>query len=187
MNGIYLGYSELKSNYTSQSASKNGRRKVIRDYLEAIHVYHHYFDSNYILSEKEKEFYRKDFLKIFERAIHITTTDIGETYVIRSISDFYEEILTSCRERKFDREEIEKRINSVFKPYPVLNPNADKKDKLNELFTAHYGKSFLEKEILYYNFIERDVHVTKNSKELKNELGHLISPRPKQSLAQIRF
>jgi len=180
VNGIYLGYSELKSNYTSQSASKNGRRKVIKDYIEAIHAYHQYFYNNYMLSEKEKEYYRKDFLKIFENAIHITTTDIGETYVIRSISDFYEEILLSCRERKYDREEIAKRINSVFKPYPLLNPHADKKDKLKELFTAHYGKYLIEREILYYNFIERDVHVTKNGKELKNELGHLISPRPKQ-------
>jgi type I restriction enzyme, R subunit len=38
----------------------------------------------------------------------------------------------------------------------------------------------MEKEILYYNFIERDVYVVNGKKELKNELGHLISPRPKQ-------
>ena len=40
VNGIYLGYSELKSNYTSQSASKNGRGKVLKDYFEAVKVYH---------------------------------------------------------------------------------------------------------------------------------------------------
>lgn len=55
-----------------------------------------------------------------------------------------------------------------------------KKEKLKELFTALYGKGFIEKEILYYNFIERDVFVTNNGKELKNEQGVLISPRPKQ-------
>jgi type I restriction enzyme R subunit len=27
----------------------------------------------------------------FEKAIHITTTDVGETYVIRTISDFFED------------------------------------------------------------------------------------------------
>jgi len=86
VNGIYLGYSELKSNYTNQSALKNGRRKVIKDYFEAIRTYHQHFGSNDTLSEKEKECYRKDFLKIFEKAIHITTTDIGETFVIRTIS-----------------------------------------------------------------------------------------------------
>jgi type I restriction enzyme R subunit len=180
VNGIYLGYSELKSNYTNQSALKNGRRKVIKDYFEAIRTYHQHFDSNDMLSEKEKECYRKDFLKIFEKAIHITTTDIGETFVIRTISDYFDEIVTTCRESKFDREEIEKKARSVFKPYPLLKPDAEKKDKLKELFTALYDRGFIEKEILYYNFIERNVYATKNGKELKKEQGYLISPRPKQ-------
>jgi len=180
VNGIYLGYSELKSNYTNQSALKNGRRKVIKDYFEAIRSYHQHFDSNDMLGEKEKECYRKDFLKIFEKAIHITTTDIGETFVIRTISDYFDEILATCREGKFDREEIEKKARSVFKPYPLLKPGAEKKDKLKELFTALYGRGFIEKEILYYNFIERNIYATKNGKELKKEQGHLISPRPKQ-------
>ena len=49
VNGIYLGYSELKSNYTSQTASKNGRGKVIKDYFEAVKVYHQYIDANEML------------------------------------------------------------------------------------------------------------------------------------------
>ncbi|MFA9399164.1 MAG: type I restriction endonuclease, partial [Clostridiaceae bacterium] len=98
VNGIYLGYSELKSNYTNQTASKNGRGKVIKDYFEAITAYYKYFDINDILSEKEKEAYRKDFLKIFEKAIHITTTDIGETYIVRNISDYFDDVLATCRE-----------------------------------------------------------------------------------------
>ena len=169
VNGIYLGYSELKSNYTNQNAWKNGRGKVIKDYFEAIRTYHQHFDSNDMLSEKEKDCYRKDFLKIFEKAIHITTTDIGETFVIRTISDYFDDILNTCREGKFDREEIEKKARSVFKPYPLLKPDAEKKDKLKELFTALYGRDFIEKEILYYNFIECNVYVTKNGKELKKE------------------
>ncbi|OGS76978.1 MAG: restriction endonuclease subunit R [Gallionellales bacterium GWA2_55_18] len=180
VNGIYLGYSELKSNYTNQSASKNGRGKVIKDYFEAVKVYHQHIDNNAMLSEGEKLGYRKDFLKVFEKAIHITTTDIGETFVIRTIADYFDEILASCREGKFDREEVEKKAHGVFKPYPLLKPDADKKDKLKELFAALYGKLYVEKEILYYNFIERDVVVIKGVKEVKNEAGHLISPRPKQ-------
>lgn len=180
VNGIYLGYSELKSNYTSQSAIKNGRGKVIKDYFEAIKAYHQHIDSNNMLSENEKLTQRKNFLKIFEKAIHITTTDIGETYVIRTIADYFDEIITTCREGKFDREEIEKKAHSVFKLYPLLNPEADKKGKLKELFSALYSKFMIEKEILYYNFIERDVHVKKGVKEVKDQPGFLISPRPKQ-------
>jgi len=180
VNGIYLGYSELKSNYMSQNASKNGRGKVIKDYFDAVRVYHQVFDRDPNLSDKEKESYRRDFLKIFEKAIHITTTDVGETYVIRTISDFFDEILATCRNDKFDRESYEDDVRKVFKPYPLLNRDADKKDKLKEIFTAHYGKEYIEKEILYYNFIEREVRVKGDTKELKNEPGVLISPRPKQ-------
>ncbi len=180
VNGIYIGYSELKSNYTSQNARKNGRGKVLKDYFEAVKVYHQYIDSNAMLNDKEKQHVRKDFLKIFESAIHITTTDIGETYVIRTIADYFDEILATCREGKFDREEIEKRAHSVFKLYPLLKHNAEKKDKLKEIFSALYGRLMIEKEILYYNFIERDVYVNKGVKDVKNEQGHLISPRPKQ-------
>lgn len=180
VNGLYLGYSELKNNYTNQNASKNGRGKVIKDYFEAVKVYHQHIDSNGMLSEHEKLAYRKDFLKIFEKAIHLTTTDIGETFVIRTISDFFDEVLTTCRDGQFDREEIEKKAYAVFKPYPLLNPDADKKYKLKELFTEHYGQLFIEKEILYYNFIERDIYVKNGAKEVKNEVGYLISPRPKQ-------
>jgi type I restriction enzyme R subunit len=180
VNGIYLGYSELKSNLSNQTAKKNGRGKVIKDYFEAVRVYYENFDRHLYLSDKEKETHRKDLLKIFEKAIHITSTDLGETYVIRTISDFFDEILTTCRDKEFDREEYEKNATKVFKPYPLLNHNADKKDKLKEIFKYHYGKSFIEKEILYYNFIERDVYFVSGKKELKDEKGHLISPRPKQ-------
>jgi len=180
VNGIYLGYSELKSNYTNQSASKNGRGKVIKDYFEAVKIYHQHIDSNIMLSDSEKQAYRKDFLKIFEKAIHITTTDIGETFVIRTISDYFDEMLATCSEGKFDREHIEKKVHGVFKPYPLLKPGAEKKDKLKELFAALYGRFFIEKEILYYNFIQRDVYVNKGVKGVKDEKGYLISPRPKQ-------
>jgi len=180
VNGLYFGYSELKSNYTNQTASKNGRGKVIKDYFEAVQVYYQCFDSNTMLSEKEKDFHKKDFLKIFEKAVHITTTDLEETYVLRNIEDYFTDMLTTCREGKFDREALEKKVKTSFKAYPLLNPEADKKDKLKELFSFHYGKTFIEKEILYYNFIERDVYGIKEGKAVKDEKGNLISPRPKQ-------
>lgn len=180
VNGIYFGYSELKSNYTNQTAKKNGRGKVIKDYFDAVRVYYEQIDQNDMLSDKEKEALRKDFLKIFEKAVHITTTDLEETYVIRNIEDYFGEVLATCREKKFDREALEKKVIETFKPYPLLVPEADKKEKLREIFTYHYGRDFMEKEILYYNFIERDIMVTGGKKTVKDEKGHLISPRPKQ-------
>jgi type I restriction enzyme, R subunit len=179
LNGVYLGYSELKSNYSSQNARQNGRGKVIKDYLEAVKVYAHTFERNPMLSDKEKTHYRRDFLKIFERAIHITATDVGETYIIRHLADFFDEAVAAYSEGQFDRRYLEKKIEEVFKPYPLHNPDAEKKEKLKEIFTAHYAKSFIEKEILYYNFIEYDVQQVNGAKATKGE-GQLIAPRPKQ-------
>ena len=180
VNGLYLGYSELKANFSNQTAKKNGRGKVTKDYFEAIRKYYEIFDRNSHLSDAEKEHHRRDFLKIFEKAIHITTTDIAETYIIRTIEQFFDEALTTCRAGKYDLEDFKDKVSDIFKPYPVLNPEADKKDKLKELFSYHYGKSFIEKEILYYNFIEREVYTVNGRKELKDEKGQLICPRPKQ-------
>jgi type I restriction enzyme R subunit len=100
--------------------------------------------------------------------------------VLRTLPDFFDEVLTTCREGKFDREEYDKKVTHVFKAYPLLKPDADKKDRLKEVFAAHYSKLNIEKEILYYNFIERDVQVVNKRKELKDEKGFLIAPRPKQ-------
>ena len=92
LNGIFLGYSELKSNYTNQNARSNGRNKVAKDYLTAV--------QEYLVIEEDNDIsqsIRKDFLKIFEKAIHITSTDLNETYVIRNISNQFEEIkINSC-------------------------------------------------------------------------------------------
>lgn len=180
VNGIYLGYSELKSNFMGQSANKNGRSKVVKDYFEAVRAYHDSFDRNARLSEAERTQARRDMLKVFERAIHITATDVGETYVIRNLSDYFDEMLMLCREGHFDRQIIEQKVIKDFKPYPLRRPAVEKADKVKEIFTAHYAKDAIEKEVLYYNFIEREVYKAAGVKELKEERGALISPRPKQ-------
>jgi type I restriction enzyme R subunit len=110
VNGLYLGYSELKANFSNQTAKKNGRGKVIKDYVEAVKAYSENFDQNERLSDAEKERQRRDFLKIFEKAIHITTTDIAETYVIRGMDQFFDEILATYRSGRFDQEDYKKNI-----------------------------------------------------------------------------
>ena len=180
VNGIYLGYSELKSNFMGQSAGKNGRSKVVKDYFDAVRAYHETFERNARLSEAERTQARRDLLKVFERAIHLTATDVGETYVIRNLADSFDEMLTLCREGRFDRQVIEQKVIKDFKPYPLRNPAAEKAAKVKEIFAAHYAKAAIEKEILYYNFIEREVSKVAGVKELKDERGVLIAPRPKQ-------
>jgi type I restriction enzyme R subunit len=177
LNGIFLGYSELKSNWNNQNAKKNGRKKVAMDYQTAVQEYLKIADGNDVTQTV-----RKDFLKIFEKAIHITSTDINETYIIRNISNQFEEIKATVTSGDYDFENYNKKVINDFKAYPILNKEAEKLQRFEEVFKALYDKRMIEKEILYYNFIERELIKKEGSnvKEYKHNDGRLISPRPKQ-------
>ena len=175
VNGIYLGYSELKSTYNNQNARKHGRNKVIQDYENAVLAYLKFVGENDLSHSV-----RKDFLKVFEKAIHITATDINETYVIRTLSNHFNEIKRIYDESKYDYDKYEKRALNDFKAYPVLDGETEKQQRFEEIFKTLYSKEMIEKEILYYNFIEREVVRTGRKKDFKNEKGVLIAPRPKQ-------
>ncbi|NPD86374.1 type I restriction endonuclease subunit R [Lentimicrobium sp. L6] len=177
LNGIYLGYSELKSNYNNQNARKNGKNKVAKDYLQAVQEYLEIADNNDVSAT-----IRKDFLKIFEKAIHITSTDINDTFVIRNISTLFDEIKQKVTSGSYDFDDYNKKLIKDFKSYPLRNPKAKKTERFEEVFRVLYDKKMIEKEILYYNFIERELIKKENSKnkEYKHNDGRLISPRPKQ-------
>lgn len=177
LNGIFLGFSELKSNYNNQNARRNGRSKVAKDYLQAVQEYLDIADNNdFSLT------IRKDFLKIFEKAIHITSTDINETYVIRNISGLFDEIKSIVSSGGYDFEPYNKQLEKDFKRYPLRNPSGSKTERFEEVFKFLYSKEMIEREILYYNFIERELIKKEGSKskEYKHNDGRLISPRPKQ-------
>src|SRR5690606_7668124 len=156
---------------------KNGRMKVVKDYLNAVQEYLTIADKNDL-----SQTIRKDFLKIFEKAIHITSTDIAETYVIRNISNHFDEIKNTVSNGSYDFEQYEKKVLKDFKPYPLKNREGSKTERFEEVFKALYDKKMIEKEILYYNFIERELIKKEGSKtkEYKHNDGRLISPRPKQ-------
>lgn len=177
INGIYLGYSELKSNYNNQNARKNGRNKVAKDYLTAVQEYLHIVKDNDL-----NQSIRKSFLKIFEKAIHITATDINETFVLRTISSHFEEIRNTVNTGSYDFETYDKKLIKDFKPHPLREKHDTKQGRFEEIFKALYDKTMIEKEILYYNFIERELIKKEGNKtkEYKHNDGRLIAPRPKQ-------
>lgn len=177
LNGIFLGYSEFKSNYNNQNARDNGRKKVGKDYLLAVQEYGTIAEGNDI-----SQSLRKEALKVFEKAIHITATDLNDTYVIRTIASLFDEIKAQVASKNLDFETYHKKLLADFKPYPLRNAAGSKTERFEEVFKALYDKRMIEKEILYYNFIERELvkREGSNSKEYKHNDGRLISPRPKQ-------
>lgn len=181
LNGIFIGYSELKSNINGQYAKTNGRKKVIKDFCNAAGIYSGLAADN----DKEKTLERK-ILFPFAKSIHITATDLYETYVMRNIMQYSGEIRAKYNENKFnpDLAEIKKSMENNFKPYPLLNSKDSYSaiERFEEIMAALYSKKNIEKEILYYNFIMHKME--KDSKGNKviagDKNGWLISPRPKQ-------
>lgn len=177
LNGIFLGYTELKSNYTNQNARKDGKLKVANDYQKAVTAYLGIAAGNEV-----SQSIRKDFLKIFEKAIHITTTDVNETYVLRNIAPHFAEIKTRVDSHSYDFEQSKQNISKAFRAYPLRQPQASRTARFEEVFKALYSKKMIEREILYYNFLERELvkQPGKKSKTHRHSDGRLIAPRPKQ-------
>ncbi len=176
VNGIFFGYAELKSNFNNQSARENGRKKVIYDFLEALRTYSLLADGN-----DEKQSLRRQMLHVFEKSIHITSTDIHETYIIRDLSRYVDEFKRGFATNTLSMTEAADEIVKTFKPYPVANEGAPMRAQFEEVMKALYDKKEIQKEILYYNFIEYEyVKKRKKGKERKSNRGRLIAPRPKQ-------
>ena len=176
VNGIYIGYMELKSSTKGQTARVNGRQKVAKDYLATLKA----------LTEQEKcdakaMKQRKEVMAIYEKAIHLTASDCNETYVMRGISQFFDvahQGFTSEPAKTVD--ELTPFVLEPFKIYPVTTSAQTEKQRFEEVMRALYDKKMIEKEILYYNFIEYKYVKKEGAKERTSNTGRLIAPRPKQ-------
>lgn len=186
VNGIFLGYAELKSNFTNQSARSNGRNKVTSDYLEAVWEYTKIADGNDV-----SQTLRRSMLRPFEKSIHLVTTDINNTFVLRNPGQFFEEAKKGFLDSTISISSFRPIIEEVFKPLPTTVLSSDEIDprvRFEEAMRSLYSKKMIEKEILYYNFmaytyktvvvVEKGKKIQK--KEYKDKTGKLITPRPKQ-------
>ena len=176
LNGIYIGYMELKSVVMGQTAVDNGRGKVVKDYLSTIKL----FVQQEKLDEKVADS-KRSVHHIFERAIHLTASDINETYVLRNIASLYDYAHTKLAgDIPQAIDDIAQEFYKVFKLYPITSESLTEKQRFEQVAAALYSKRMIEKEILYYNFMEYKFERTANGKRKVSHHARLISPRPKQ-------
>lgn len=175
VNGIFLGYCELKSVTNGQTARQQGRNKVITDYLESVKGI---ADRSRQHPEALQE--RKEALYMFEKGIHITATDVNETYVMRNIGGFYDDSLRTFKERTGQVATLKPDMEKMFKLYPITSELLSQEQRFKEVMTALYSKKMIEKDILYYNFLQYKYVGRANRRERTSNRGTLISPRPKQ-------
>ena len=175
LNGIFIGYMELKSVSMGQNAAEHGRGKVVKDYLSTIKAL---CEQEKINPKVEKE--RTEVLAIYEKAIHLVASDTNETYVLRGVAQFYDATHTEMMsDTPRTVEEIAPDVVKVFKPYPA-STNLTQQQRFEEVARALYSKKMIENEILYYNFIENRYEKKDGKKTRTSHHGRLISPRPKQ-------
>lgn len=184
VNGIFLGYAELKSNFSNQTARTNGRNKVTADYLEAVWEYTKIVDGNDV-----SQTLRRRMLRPFEKSIHIVTTDINNTFVLRNPAQFFDDAKKGFQDGTVSISSFRPVVDNVFKPLPVLaSKDADSRVCFEEAMRSLYSMKMLEKEILYYNFMAytyKYVTVKEKGRKVqeksyKDKTGKLICPRPKQ-------
>jgi len=175
VNGIYIGYAELKSNFNHQLARTNGRGKVMGDYLQAVKAYAQIAERN-----DASQRLRKATLHVFEKAIHLVATDVFDTYVLRGVEQLTSEFRAGFYEQRLTFSDCQTKLKQVFKPYPVSSDLLTPQQKFEEVMRALYDKKMIEREILYYNFMKYEYKKENGQKVYKDKSGTLISPRPKQ-------
>lgn len=184
VNGIFLGYAELKSNFTNQTAKTNGRNKIITDYLEAVWEYTKIASGNDV-----SQTLRRRMLRPFEKSIHLVTTDITDTYILRDPGQFFDEAKRGFQDNTISISSFRPVVEKVFKPLPIKQVEAtDPRVRFEEAMRSLYSKKMIEKEILYYNFMAYTYKTVTSvvnghkvqKKEYKDKTGRLICPRPKQ-------
>lgn len=176
VNGIYLGYMELKSVTNGQWAATKGRGKIISDYLESVK----YMADREHIHPDEVRTERKSTLQVFEKAIHLVATDVNETYVMRGIANHFEDARKGFYDRTTTVAQFRPEIEKNFKIYPVSSPLLTEEERFEEVMTNLYGKKMMEREILYYNFLQYNYKMEKGKRVRTSNRGTLISPRPKQ-------
>lgn len=176
LNGIYLGYMELKAVSMGQTAMNEGRQKVVKDYLSTVKAFVQREKTDPSVGKQ-----RKRTLAIYEKAIHLVTSDCNETYVMRNIAHHYNAA------RQAFAQSVPQTVVAVapqvvkdFKEYPISSQMLSQKERFEEVMRALYAKKMVEKEILYYNFIKYKYVKKDGQKSRTTNTGQLICPRPKQ-------
>jgi len=189
LNGIYFGYLELKFNSNGQSAKEEGIIQIIDKFKTSYEIYEQELDNNVNkeLKKHQRQQYRnnqqrfkKEFLKIFYTPIHITSFDSHSLYSIRTFDKIETIINQKDTDLIYGLNEFYEKTMKEFKKYPN-DLNKSNQEEWKTLLKNVYSKEMIEREILYYNFTERNMELDSNGRyKSKNEDSFLVTPRPKQ-------
>lgn len=176
VNGIYFGYCELKSTVDGQTAEQEGRQKIAHDFVTLVEQYARIAYTNDVT-----ESLRRRMLHIFEKAIHITTCDLSNLYVVRNLSTLTKGLKDQLVKEQIYPSDAKREVAEHIKVYPrPMEEGYDPVELFKKTFARFYARKEVEKEIRYYNFIKYNYKRAGRQMERTSNTGTLISPRPKQ-------
>lgn len=161
LNGIFFSYAELKHLTQGQSAKDEGRKKIVANYAEAVDYF----------SVKQESDGSLPHLAMFERAIHIVSADSESVYMIRNMAAYRNMAETNAKARRGSYDLIHGHPE-ILKSFTLVPYENSYGLAIKNAFFEVYNKKSIEREILYYNFTQ------KNSKDGWRRT--LVAPRPKQ-------
>ena len=125
------------------------RNKIITEYLEAVWEYTKIASGNDV-----SQTLRRRMLRPFEKSIHLVTTDITDTYILRDPGQFFDEAKRGFQDNTISISSFRPVVEKAFKPLPIKQVEAtDPRVRFEEAMRSLYSKKMIEKEILYYNFM----------------------------------
>lgn len=173
INGIYFSYSELKLSTQGQSASNQGREKIAHNFVEAVEN-----SINYILEKEGYDISNRPSwsevssraaiynqilqeVSLFTKAVHITTIDDSQVYIINDISKFIPEIYDALKSSlnsdkiRLLTDKIPEKIKKAFSKMPLTREKTLTESVMISL-ECIYHKESIYSEIEYFNSYNRD-------------------------------
>lgn len=182
VNGLYFSMMELKHLFQRQDAKHHGREKVISNYRELVEAFAPE-------EMKEPELTRDEIkaknvvLSLYENAVHIASCDLKSTFLIRNTYEYRSFIQSLITEGSHDQSKLFNKFEDDFQEYPNKATGTDK-DRFVVMANNLYSKTAIENEILFYNYVEKNVDMIESVEQgkqvLHNRAKRRISPRPKQ-------
>lgn len=169
INGIYFSYSELKLSTQGQSASNQGREKIANNFIEAVSmsIDNTLLNSGYSLLKRPSwsEIASQSTLcnqisqdiSLFAKAVHITTVDDSQVYIINNIAQFIPEIYDAMKEnlssqrQRLLKEILPLKIKKTFEKMPNLRDQTLTESVMTHLECLYHRESIYS-EIEYFNF-----------------------------------
>lgn len=168
MNGIPFSLLEFKyANRYGQTSRIEGRKQILMDGYKKMWT-EYLFPELEQMPKEEREDFKRDVAKLFEKPVHCVTLDMEETYVHRFLRNMQQDAINLAKDPMMKADSFFEKGMQEFRllPQKSLKSDTHLEERVRNAIEQLYSPENIDNEILYYNFL--------------GEKGELKAPRPNQ-------